>query len=143
MMNDWNGRKWKGKFELDRPWAEYNWRSECRLRSEGYGVERIRENQSTGLERFELLGNLEGVDVFDMKPLEVTRLGTVEDPIPIYSLFPERQIGCTGFPVDSHDTIWLNVNHTLKNHRCPECGSVYTLNFQGDEALLHGGGHHH
>lgn len=44
------------------------------------------ENQSTGLERFELLGNLEGVDVFDMKPLEVTRLGTVEDPIPIYSL---------------------------------------------------------
>ncbi|WWD17101.1 hypothetical protein CI109_101538 [Kwoniella shandongensis] len=101
------------------------------------------EEQSTGLERFELLGKLEGVDVFDMKPLEVTRLGTVDDPIAVYSLFPERQVGCTGFPADSHDTIWLNVTHSLKNHRCPECGSVYTMNFQGDEALLHGDGHHH
>lgn len=52
------------------------------------------ENQSTGLERFELLGNLEGVDVFDMKPLEVTRLGTVEDPIPVYSLVSESVVFC-------------------------------------------------
>ncbi|WWC89128.1 uncharacterized protein L201_004046 [Kwoniella dendrophila CBS 6074] len=101
------------------------------------------EAQATGIERFELLGKLEGVDVFDMKPLEVTRLGTVNDPIAVYSLYPERQVGCTGYPADSHDTIWLNVNHELKNHRCPECGCVYTLNFQGDEALLHGDGHHH
>ncbi|WVW84134.1 hypothetical protein I302_106163 [Kwoniella bestiolae CBS 10118] len=100
------------------------------------------EAQSTGIERFELLGKLEGVDVFDMQPLEITRLGTVDEPIPVYSLYPERQVGCTGYPADSHDTIWLNVNTELKNHRCPECGSVYTLNFQGDEALLHGGGHH-
>ncbi|WVR06871.1 hypothetical protein IAU60_003907 [Kwoniella sp. DSM 27419] len=101
------------------------------------------EQQSTGLERFELMGKLEGVDVFDMKPLEVTRLGTVADPIAVYSLFPERQVGCTGFPADSHDTIWLNVNTELKNHRCPECGCVYTLNFQGDEALLHEGADAH
>jgi len=44
------------------------------------------EQQATGLERFELLGKLEGVDVFDMKPLEMTRIGTPQDPIPIYSL---------------------------------------------------------
>lgn len=44
------------------------------------------ENQSTGLERFELLGKLEGVDVFDMKPLQVDRLGTMKEPIKVYSL---------------------------------------------------------
>ena len=38
------------------------------------------------MERFELLGKLEGVDVFDMNPVEMTRLGTVQDPIAIYSL---------------------------------------------------------
>ncbi|KAG9093785.1 Cytochrome c oxidase subunit 4 [Ceratobasidium sp. UAMH 11750] len=44
------------------------------------------ENQSTGLERLEILGKLEGVDVFDMNPLEMTRMGTLSDPIKIYSL---------------------------------------------------------
>jgi cytochrome c oxidase subunit 5b len=44
------------------------------------------ENQATGLERLELLGKIEGVDVFDMNPLEMTRIGTLEDPIKIYSL---------------------------------------------------------
>lgn len=44
------------------------------------------ENQSTGLERFELLGKLDGVDVFDMKPLKVERLGTMKEPISVYSL---------------------------------------------------------
>ena len=42
--------------------------------------------QATGLERFELLGRMEGVDVFDMRPLEMDRIGTVQDPWPIYSL---------------------------------------------------------
>lgn len=44
------------------------------------------EEQATGLERFELLGKLEGVDVFDMKAIEMTRLGTLEEPVQIYSL---------------------------------------------------------
>ncbi|GFZ46766.1 Cytochrome c oxidase polypeptide IV [Saitozyma sp. JCM 24511] len=82
------------------------------------------EDQATGLERFELLGKLEGVDVFDMNPVEMTRMGTVDEPIAIYSLFPERHVGCTGFPADSHDTIWMTVDNKLKNHRCPECGCV-------------------
>lgn len=47
------------------------------------------ENQATGLERFELLGKLEGVDVFDMKPLQVDRLGTMKEPIKVYSLVSE------------------------------------------------------
>lgn len=32
--------------------------------------------QSTGLERLEILGKMEGVDVFDMRPLDASRLGT-------------------------------------------------------------------
>lgn len=44
------------------------------------------EAQSTGLERFELLGKLQGVDVFDMEPLESDRLGTKKDPIVVKSL---------------------------------------------------------
>ena len=32
-------------------------------------------DQSTGLERFEILGKMQGVDVFDMRPLDASRKG--------------------------------------------------------------------
>jgi cytochrome c oxidase subunit 5b len=32
--------------------------------------------QATGLERLEILGKMEGVDIFDMKPLDASRKGT-------------------------------------------------------------------
>ena len=32
-------------------------------------------NQSTGLERLEILGKMQGVDIFDMKPLDASRKG--------------------------------------------------------------------
>jgi cytochrome c oxidase subunit 5b len=32
--------------------------------------------QSTGLERLEILGKMQGIDVFDMRPLDASRLGT-------------------------------------------------------------------
>lgn len=31
--------------------------------------------QSTGLERLEILGKMQGIDIFDMKPLDASRLG--------------------------------------------------------------------
>jgi hypothetical protein len=31
--------------------------------------------QATGLERLEILGKMEGVDIFDMRPLDATRVG--------------------------------------------------------------------
>lgn len=31
--------------------------------------------QATGLERFEILGKMQGIDVFDMKPLDASRVG--------------------------------------------------------------------
>lgn len=48
------------------------------------------EQQATGLERFELMGKLQGVDVFDMEPLQSTRLGTTKDPIMIKSYVSEQ-----------------------------------------------------
>ena len=44
------------------------------------------EEQATGLERYELMADMLGYDAFDMKPLEMTRMGTIEDPIKIFSL---------------------------------------------------------
>lgn len=65
--------------------------------------------QSTGLERLEILGKMDGVDVFDMRPLDASRLGTLKEPIMVRSAGEEQYAGCTGYPVDSHTVIWLTV----------------------------------
>ena len=89
--------------------------------------------QATGLERLELLGKMQGIDIFDMKPLDSSRkgmhleqgqhwkllrarradpdsgLGTMEDPILVQSFGEEHYAGCTGHPPDSHVTRWLVV----------------------------------
>ena len=105
-------------------------------------------NQSTGLERLQTLGFLEGVEVFDTQPLDSSRIGTLDNPVLVYSLvsvflfFPccfvgytlglgadvgcfkdvERVMGCTGSPADSHDIRWYTI-HKDKLLRCGECGS--------------------
>jgi cytochrome c oxidase subunit 5b len=43
-------------------------------------------NQSTGLERMQTLGFLEGVEVFDSQPLDSSRIGTLDNPVLVYSL---------------------------------------------------------
>lgn len=66
--------------------------------------------QSTGLERLEILGKMEGVDIFDLRPLDSSRLGTLQDPIMVRSAGDEQYAGCTGFPKDSHNVLWLTVS---------------------------------
>ncbi|GMM38052.1 cytochrome c oxidase subunit IV [Saccharomycopsis crataegensis] len=83
--------------------------------------------QATGLERLELLGKLEGIDIFDTKPLDSSRIGTVENPIMVDSFDDYRYIGCTGSPADSHEVQWMRLTGE-KLSRCWECGSVYKLN---------------
>ncbi|ORZ29194.1 cytochrome c oxidase, partial [Catenaria anguillulae PL171] len=83
--------------------------------------------QSTGPERFEYLRELEGKEAFDMKPLEPTHMGTPAQPIVVQSVEDVRYVGCTGFPVDSHDTLWIRVNKEKGVDRCPECGCCYQL----------------
>lgn len=65
--------------------------------------------QSTGMERLEILGKMEGVDIFDMRPLDASRKGTLDEPILVRSAGDEQYAGCTGYPVDSHGVIWLTV----------------------------------
>jgi hypothetical protein len=43
------------------------------------------QSQSTGLDRVQVLGLLEGVDVFDLEPLDSSRIGTLADPVKVFS----------------------------------------------------------
>ncbi|KAI0322590.1 cytochrome c oxidase subunit VB-domain-containing protein [Amylostereum chailletii] len=93
------------------------------------------EVQSTGLDRVQVLGNLTGVDVFDLEPLDSSRIGTLADPIKVFSVIPERVVGCTGHPAESHELLWFNVN-SEKPRRCPECGSAYLVDHAPEQTVL-------
>ncbi|KAI3615042.1 cytochrome c oxidase polypeptide mitochondrial precursor [Moniliophthora roreri] len=95
--------------------------------------------QSTGLERLQHLGELEGIPVFDTAPLDSSRVGTKQNPILVPSASVERLVGCTGSPADSHDVLWFALKKG-RQHRCTECGSVYQMDFYGEEHHDH---HHH
>ncbi|KAF8149904.1 cytochrome c oxidase [Crassisporium funariophilum] len=95
--------------------------------------------QATGIERLQLMGDLEGINVFDDSPLDASRLGTKANPVMVLAYDDERIIGCTGVPADSHDVLWFNLKKDEQG-RCTECGSVYALDFQGEE---HAAEHHH
>ncbi|KAF5382029.1 hypothetical protein D9615_004390 [Tricholomella constricta] len=86
-------------------------------------------DQATGIERLQLLGELEGINVFDDSPLDSSRIGTKANPVLVLSYDVERVIGCTGSPADSHDILWFNLTKE-KQARCSECGSVYALDYQ-------------
>ncbi|KAI9730684.1 MAG: hypothetical protein M1834_005652 [Cirrosporium novae-zelandiae] len=96
--------------------------------------------QSTGLERLEILGKMEGVDIFDMKPLDSSRLGTLENPIMVKSMGDEQYAGCTGVPADSHPVKWLTMTRSDPIERCPECGNVLKMEYVGPADDPHG--HH-
>ncbi|KAG6883015.1 hypothetical protein C0993_008261 [Termitomyces sp. T159_Od127] len=105
--------------------------------------------QATGLERLQLLGELQGIKVFDDAPLDCSRIGTKADPILVPSYDVERIIGCTGSPADSHDVKWFWVRKD-KQARCVECGSVYALDYSTGPIDVVAGtleeaahGHHH
>jgi len=93
------------------------------------------ESQSTGLDRVQVLGLLEGVDVFDLEPLDSSRIGTLTNPVKVFSVDTERIVGCTGSPADSHDVLWFRVT-TEKPQRCPECGSAYAIDLASEAPIV-------
>ncbi|RIB05540.1 cytochrome c oxidase [Gigaspora rosea] len=99
-------------------------------------------DQATGLERAELLAALEGKELFELKPLKITKYGTKKDPIRVKSVDPVRYVGCSGFPVDSHELLWLVLDKNHEFDRCPECGQVFKMNYIGTDSG-HGHGHGH
>ncbi|OCK92460.1 putative cytochrome c subunit VB [Cenococcum geophilum 1.58] len=96
--------------------------------------------QATGLERFEILGKMQGIDVFDMKPLDASRKGTLDNPIVVKSFGDEQYAGCTGYPADSHVVHWLAMSRDRPIERCPECGNVLKMEYVGPQDDPH---HHH
>ncbi|KAF2755277.1 cytochrome c oxidase subunit VB [Pseudovirgaria hyperparasitica] len=99
--------------------------------------------QATGLERLELIGKMQGVDIFDMKPLDASRLGTMENPIMVRSAGEEQYAGCTGFPAGSHNVLWQLMTRKRPIARCPECGSVYKMAYVGPPDDPHDNEHGH
>ncbi|KAK9719536.1 Cytochrome c oxidase subunit 4 [Basidiobolus ranarum] len=81
--------------------------------------------QATGLERFEILAKMEGKEFFDLEPLTLTHYGTKQNPILVKTCDDFRFIGCSGFPSDTHENIWITVEKGHDIDRCPECGCVY------------------
>ncbi|KAI4171945.1 MAG: hypothetical protein LQ343_003854 [Gyalolechia ehrenbergii] len=96
--------------------------------------------QATGLERLEILGKMQGIDIFDMKPLDASRLGTLDNPIMVKSFGEEQYCGCTGCPADSHVTLWNTLSRKHPVSRCRECGSVYKMEYVGPPDDPHGHG---
>ncbi|KAI8924894.1 cytochrome c oxidase subunit VB-domain-containing protein [Entophlyctis helioformis] len=81
---------------------------------------------AAGLERYEYLKTLKGEDPWeDMHPIVLTKKGTAKEPIVVRGVDPERYVGCTGFPADSHEAVWLTVRPHGKVDRCPHCGNVF------------------
>ena len=87
---------------------------------------------ATGAERYEYLKNLEGQDPWeDLNPIVLSEPGTVKKPIIVTGVDPERYIGCTGFPADSHEVIWLTLRPRDKGvDRCPHCGNAFKVIYQ-------------
>jgi len=100
-------------------------------------------DQATGLERLELLGKLQGIDIFKPEPLDTSRKGTLKEPIIVKSFSVDQYVGCTGHPVNSHWVIWLAMTRERPLERCPECGNVFEMDFQGVEPEHDDHGDHH
>ncbi|KAJ3225609.1 Cytochrome c oxidase subunit 4 [Chytriomyces hyalinus] len=81
---------------------------------------------ATGNERYEYVKRLEGEEPWpDMQPYYMKSKPTAANPFVVTGSDPEKYVGCTGFPADTHETVWL----TLRSHRgvdrCPHCGNAF------------------
>lgn len=81
--------------------------------------------QATGIARYELLGKMAGIDVFDFGSSTPNRIGTPQDPIPVLTQDAFAYVGCGGIQDKNvHELIFLRPT-TEEVARCPECGQCY------------------
>jgi cytochrome c oxidase subunit 5b len=89
---------------------------------------------------------MQGIDVFDMKPLDSSRKGTLQDPISVRSAGEEQYVGCCGVPADSHHQVWMVISRDRPYERCDECGNTIKMEYVGPtedpHAHDHGYGEH-
>ncbi|KAK8440809.1 hypothetical protein B9J08_02102 [Candidozyma auris] len=93
-------------------------------------------DQATGLERYEILGKREGIDVFDMeKPIKEGK-GTMEDPYLVPTYIGYRYVGCRGKNGEDHKAYWMKVDES-EPARCWHCGTVYAAKYLGEPGHSH------
>ncbi|KAI9345297.1 hypothetical protein BDR26DRAFT_800574 [Obelidium mucronatum] len=87
---------------------------------------------SSGNERYEYIKKLEGEEPWeDMQPYIVTAKPTAQNPFIVHGSDPEKYLGCTGFPADTHETVWLTLRPHNGVDRCPHCGKLMPPIFAG------------
>ena len=91
--------------------------------------------QSTGLEREEYLLRREGKPAFFME-VEHDFYGTRQKPAYIPSAYDTRIVGCSGFPIESHDYVFFELKKE-EPRRCPECGQYFVLQLQEGASQAH------
>ncbi|KAJ3065130.1 Cytochrome c oxidase subunit 4 [Rhizoclosmatium sp. JEL0117] len=81
---------------------------------------------AAGNERYEYVKRLEGEEPWeDMQPYLLTSKPTAQNPFIVKGTDPEKYLGCTGFPADTHETVWLTLRPHRGVDRCPHCGNAY------------------
>lgn len=80
---------------------------------------------ATGNERYEYLEKLKGNEPWkEMFPISLKTQPTIDSPFELHGVDPVRYVGCTGFPADTHECLWLTVG-TEAVHSCPHCGNAF------------------
>ena len=67
----------------------------------------------------------------------------MEEPITVNSAGNEQYVGCTGYPADSHNVLWITLTRDEPKSRCMECGSVYNMHYVGPANDDHSDHHAH
>ncbi|CAI5756711.1 unnamed protein product [Candida verbasci] len=93
-------------------------------------------DQATGLQRFELLGKAEGVDVFDIENPITEGKGTMQDPFLVPTYMGYRYVGCKGTEDHDHKPYWMKVEDG-KVSRCWHCGTVLKAKYLGEPGMAH------
>lgn len=93
-------------------------------------------DQATGLERFEILGKREGVDVWDIENPITEGKGTMKDPYLVPTYMGYRFVGCKGKEGEDHKPYWMRVEEG-KPGRCWQCGNVFAAKFLGEPGHNH------
>ncbi|ABN65770.2 Cytochrome c oxidase polypeptide IV, mitochondrial precursor [Scheffersomyces stipitis CBS 6054] len=88
-------------------------------------------DQATGLERLEILGKREGIDVFDLENPIYEGKGTFEDPLLVPTYIGYRYVGCRGKDGEDHKPYWMKVEEGKKS-RCWQCGTVLAAKYLGE-----------
>ncbi|KAK6201099.1 cytochrome c oxidase subunit VB-domain-containing protein [Scheffersomyces amazonensis] len=93
-------------------------------------------DQATGLERLEVLGKREGVDVFDLENPISEGSGSPQDPYLVPTYVGYRYVGCKGKEGHNHKPYWMKVEdgHLA---RCWQCGNSFTAKYLGEPGMSH------